>query len=429
MKKIISWLLLLFLFLLPWQTRFIYQPGSLNGGAWEYGTLSIYATELLLGLAILLALVSAWRERIWRQTVDAPARSRRRRTLVLFGLGLIFLLTAILTSPLPAVTAQWVSWVIEGAAAVALLKIYVNDSRAAGLAFWLGGAGQGLLAVGQFFTQTVIANKWLGLAAHAPSQLGDFVIEAGGERWLRAYGAFGSPNILGGYLAVAWVIGFLTYPLLRGRARYWVAAGQLIILSGLIFSFSRGAWLAAVGGIIVTVIATRKRFYPLLAKSLLYSFLLIIALLLIFPPLFSARFSAASRLEAKSFTERRSQWAAAGQMITRSPLWGVGPGIYTAAQYQQNPRLPAWQYQPVHNSYLLALAEVGLVGFLILILMIFYFLKYIWRQNKFFLPVVAVVMLSAFFDHFWWSLYAGQMLGWAILGLSIVVDNYPEAVS
>ncbi|MFH0856509.1 MAG: hypothetical protein V1860_01265, partial [bacterium] len=67
-KKFIAILFYLYLFLLPFQTRYIYNQASLNpslpspqnGGnnVWEYGTRSLYATEILL-LIILLLFVSS----------------------------------------------------------------------------------------------------------------------------------------------------------------------------------------------------------------------------------------------------------------------------------------------------------------------------------------------------------------------------------
>src|SRR3989344_3346330 len=57
LRKIYNLLLLAFLFLLPWQTRYIWQYGELNSGYWEYGTFSIYATEILLWIILILFFV------------------------------------------------------------------------------------------------------------------------------------------------------------------------------------------------------------------------------------------------------------------------------------------------------------------------------------------------------------------------------------
>src|SRR3990167_3528965 len=51
-ERIIEYLFYLFIFLLPWQTRLIWQDASLNGYVWEYGRFSLYGTELLLWLIL-----------------------------------------------------------------------------------------------------------------------------------------------------------------------------------------------------------------------------------------------------------------------------------------------------------------------------------------------------------------------------------------
>ena len=57
LNKIIEWGVYLFIFLLPWQTRLILKEGDLNG-YWEYGTASVYGTEILLYFLFLLAIAS-----------------------------------------------------------------------------------------------------------------------------------------------------------------------------------------------------------------------------------------------------------------------------------------------------------------------------------------------------------------------------------
>ena len=48
-----NWLLALFIFLLPWQARWIVDVPVVNGGVWEYGVTSLYATEVLLWVVLI----------------------------------------------------------------------------------------------------------------------------------------------------------------------------------------------------------------------------------------------------------------------------------------------------------------------------------------------------------------------------------------
>ena len=53
-EKILEGGIYLWVFLLPWQTRLIVSPGTLNGDSWEYGTISLYGLDILLFILIIL---------------------------------------------------------------------------------------------------------------------------------------------------------------------------------------------------------------------------------------------------------------------------------------------------------------------------------------------------------------------------------------
>ena len=58
LEKIIEYGLYLLVFLLPMQTRWIIKTGELNGGYWEYGTISLYSTDILLAVLLVLFVFS-----------------------------------------------------------------------------------------------------------------------------------------------------------------------------------------------------------------------------------------------------------------------------------------------------------------------------------------------------------------------------------
>ena len=55
LQKIIEYGFYLFLFILPWQTRWIIVPGEINEGYFEYGTYSLYGSDILLIILLFLA--------------------------------------------------------------------------------------------------------------------------------------------------------------------------------------------------------------------------------------------------------------------------------------------------------------------------------------------------------------------------------------
>ncbi|MBI4215201.1 MAG: hypothetical protein HY602_00560, partial [Parcubacteria group bacterium] len=61
----------LFVFLLPWQARLILREGSLNGGYWEYGTVSLYAVDLLFLALLIVFILLQWRDKtkLWQNVL------------------------------------------------------------------------------------------------------------------------------------------------------------------------------------------------------------------------------------------------------------------------------------------------------------------------------------------------------------------------
>jgi len=69
-------------------------------------------------------------------------------------------------------------------------------------------------------------------------------------------------------------------------------------------------------------------------------------------------------------SERISGYHEAWKIFKKHPVLGVGAGNYTAAAYQLNPARPGWEYQPVHNVFILFVVEEGGVGFLLSLILL-----------------------------------------------------------
>ena len=419
--KIWKILIVLYLFLLPWQTRWIFNPRFLSGGYWEYGTASFFATEIILWSAIMLFFYANFRRRPWRHIFGGVHYATHRRELYFAGGAIVFLLISVLQSVNRAVSYDYIFRIIEGACLITMLAAE-SDKKIFWYAFWGGAAGQGILAIVQFFSQDIGASKWLGLASQTPATLGSFVVESGSERWLRAYGSFGSPNILGAFLAVALVLGLILYLESRPLQKIYLTLGQSLILIGLILSFSRGAWAAAVVGIIGVAVYYAKRglgYRFMILKQQIFYTLVVGTLAFILTPLFAVRFDTGYRLEARSMTERVSQNREAFAVFKKHPVFGVGPGVYTYYLSVVHPGLPSYSYQPVHNIYLLILVEWGLVGLIFWFGVFGYLAVLVHKKRPEFLPVILAILLAGVFDHFLWSLPAGAALWWGVFALFI----------
>jgi O-antigen ligase len=234
---------------------------------------------------------------------------------------------------------------------------------------------QGGIAVTQFLRQGSVGLAWMGEASLAPEGQGISVVEAGGRRWLRAYGLSPHPNLLGGYLGMSLLASLGAVRTGRRWQRAFLATAIGVGALGLFASFSRSAWLGTMLGLVYLAWLTRpwqavnwqsRRVQKVMLG--LGALLLAGALGLgfIYRDLLSARFlRLSSPLEATSIRERLEDYRQAWSLIRTVPLKGVGSGYYIPALWAGvgEDRPPG--FRRVHSAYLLAAAELGVGGALV----------------------------------------------------------------
>jgi len=430
------------LFLLPWQTVWIYgfvNPSPLTPlpvGEGEYWKLTHYLVQFLIVITVLIR---------WETKKSETAKK------IMFSLWLFFVATTF-TSFLS------VNFYLSGAflfhlfSALLLFWLLLDERIETRKIIWflsLGLIVPCLIGWWQVLAGWSPASTWLGLSEHLTSTLGTAVVETSGERIMRAYGTFAHPNIFGGFLAmtILMILGRMIGSMrsdelgriallrrasegqaIRPYGRLWYAAIVrtiiLILLSlTLVVTFSRSAWLALLVGIIsfliVNIIKHRKITRQFL-KGLVVVFVSVIICTSVFHTAVFTRVGGTERLEEKSLSERQTEYQMIGEMIKINPFVGVGPGAYTLALAEKFPDHEVWFYQPMHNSFLLFFAETGLLGLVFLI----YFLWVVFVQYKRkgewpFAPtaIVAILATLALFDHYLWSQWAGLALTAVILAI------------
>jgi len=423
LKRLNQTLIGLFIFLLPWQTAYIFNSQNINGVKWQYGSGLIFVTEILLWLIAVLQLACL----IKTKNQEFKVKNSRFAITVAWWLLLAWSGLSLIWAPIK--TAGFYNWfhLLEAAGLFFIILVSTIDKKKIYLALTLAGVLQALLAIWQFLSQGISANKWLGIAGHLPWQAGEIIIESSG-RWLRAYGSFPHPNILGGFLVICFFATII--PALRvsgGRNTPWRIIATLLLLAGIFFSFSRSAWLALAVGLLIIfiqeILRSQKSVEPAkikyrnLAKYFFAPFILSIILFFIYQPLILTRAFTTDRLETKSVSERLSYLSQAKDIIKNHWLIGVGEGNYTYALYQKNPILPAWSYQPVHNIFILIFAELGIVGLATFILFfascLLYFVLDICKKNRAELNLLAfpaAIIVIGCFDHYLWTSYFGVIL-------------------
>ena len=252
-----------------------------------------------------------------------------------------------------------------------LLVLIVTGVVNSGVALW------------QFLLQHSIGMTWLResiFSASIPGTAKIYILE---HLFVRSYGLFPHPNILGGFLLLsivatgAFAIRFGNVP--RGtiprkekspivpRGTYAAIAIQIMAL---ISTFSRSAIIT---GLFVALFWYGRRI--LKAASQRSIVLGTIALII---GICAMQYHAASptvRIGTgmQSLDERLLYTDAAVKIITEKPLLGVGGGVFTQSieKYAAHRgSIENWQHQPVHNVYLLIAAEYGIPAMLILVLLV-----------------------------------------------------------
>jgi len=406
-----EWTTYIFLFLLPWQTRWIVSRATLAGVPWEQGTISVYAIEILFWAILILGVIE---NRLSGGRLVWSGRDRFLRVLPILLVSVAVIRTAFARDfPTAAINTLHI---VEGVAMFLFILRTERVDRAAA-AFIAGMIPAAGLGVWQFLAQSSPASTLLGLAAHSPEIPGASVVETVTGRFLRAYGPFPHPNIFGGYLAVALIFGARLVSSRDKVFRRLALWSSPLLAAALFLTFSRGAWLAFFAGAGLFFIQAirnfdvRHRGFHWFAASTL-PFLILGSLLF---SLVVTRTTSVGRLEARSVSERTQGYRDAFSLIRRHPLFGVGPGQASLASYRDiDPARGPYTYEPVHNLFLLVWVELGIVGFA-LIVSIFWF---IFRRSipTDGLPLLATLLILGLFDHYLWSYLPGVLLLW--LGLA-----------
>ncbi len=215
---------------------------------------------------------------------------------------------------------------------------------------------------------------------------GAFLLKSEFREVLRAHGSFLHPNILGFFLVS---IFFLSEIL---EKKWWIFRGVLLL--GLVCTFSRSAFVAlSLGGFLAYVLRKDSS-----QKSHKHFFLLIfVALVGVILRLLLDDFSTSS-------FERISQTFIAFDLVTSHPFIGIGWGNFSYFMARFDTFFP-WQLQPVHNTFLLVMSELGILAFVIFSA----FLVRLWslikslkkkrRRKTMFLGLSGVLASFLFFEH------------------------------
>ena len=247
--------------------------------------------------------------------------------------------------------------------------------------------------------------------------------------------------------------GFLFYPGSNKTSRIFALLTFTIIIVGTIFSYGRAAWISILVAIAVLVfILLRIKFY-----ILAITFLVIVGTFFTFQHQIVDKLSKNKQDSSQNFAEhiqsisnissdasnleRINRWQAAIRLFQEKPILGWGPGtyqfVYSPFQSSQEKTIISTNLGDkgnAHSEYLGPLAEMGIPGTLIIILLIIYVIitglrvyKYGNQEVKF-LSLMAMLGLVTYFSHGFLNNFLDtdklSVPVWGFIAILVALDVY-----
>ncbi|MBN1232870.1 MAG: O-antigen ligase family protein [Candidatus Coatesbacteria bacterium] len=192
---------------------------------------------------------------------------------------------------------------------------------------------------------------------------------------IRARATLYRPNSLGMFMI--FVLPFIIAGVREEKGFRFVfyAIALLSGITGLVLTFSRGAWLGFAGSIIFFFLFYRNNKY---LKYILFASVILLLVIALTVPLLEAKIFSIFTTDSSSNTKRLFLWQAAIKAISLRPLTGYGAGTFPDVYKWFKPEgaeLYAWY---PHNIYLHILADLGIIGLLVFSFLVF------WISRKFY---------------------------------------------
>ncbi len=428
-----------FLVSLPFGTKkFLFEVPTNLPRFQEFSAVFLFLTDMTAVLFLFLFLFS---KNIWEDAGTVFAKNKKAQTLLF--LFFCFVLVTVWYTPLsfPGLFLYARLFLAVAAGVAAMTLLFKKIISFASVATAIAGTAvlEGLVGIFQSIFQKSVGLWFLGesVITGATKNVGRALVDGG--FLLRSYGTFPHANIYAAFLVLG--LAALYYLFLSEATKKFsvrriaIGAGILIVSTGLLFSFSRSGWIGA--GIMTFFVVLlglwiREMRFPVL---LLFARIVAIAVFLLaaFGHLVLPR--AAIPIQTDPSFQYRVLYNTIGiRTIVERPsgvglgnqvAYGVGRGFY---QDEGITEKEFWNWQPVHNLFILIATEAGFPALAVFLIFLAYLGVAGWitlRQTKGMFPVEIVVMFSLFIsflvmamaDHYFWDLQAGRLMFWLLLGI------------
>lgn len=251
---------------------------------------------------------------------------------------------------------------------------------------------QSLVGLFQFFNQTPIFGYLFLGEANLNKQTGLAKQVINGIERVLPYGTTAHPNILGGFLSISIIIlvGLLLTPKLKNKKYHqqsFVYGPTVIAVITLGLTFSLSALLTLVTGVILIFFKLKNKHLFIVSM-----FLIILSPFIIYS---LSKINNSTSISRRNYLNQTSV-----NMFNNHLLWGVGLNNFTTQVEKYSPTREVVRFtQPSHNSFLLVISEVGLIGISLFVFIIGKF-KQIFQKNlqwsKYLLVLIPILTL----DHY-----------------------------
>lgn len=396
-KVIKQIILFLFIFFLPTQLGHYFKYGysRIYGISIDYLSTPIYLTDFLF-LALLITHIKVLTQGL-KDILKQLVSNKIKLIITFLIIILIFLST--LFSHQPIISIYKLAKILELLFIIIILRksnktIVVNT-------FFLSGIFQLFLIVLQFINKSSIQGifYYFGERYMTLGSPGISKAYISGIEFLRPYGTFSHPNSLAGFFLLIYV-----YVLYSTKEQRLFKTLSLAIYSLIIFlSFSKNA--------IIFYFIFNSIYFLKQKKCIICTFAKVsISLILTIIVLIANTDPSSQYMRIKLLTDSIN-------IISKNWLLGTGLGQYLYTQ-SNLPMLTSYFFlQPVHNIFLLWIAENGLIVGLITISLT---TLYLWkkRRNVIFIIVSLLIIFTGLFDHYWLTLQQDWLLIGVIIGIS-----------
>jgi O-antigen ligase len=298
-------------------------------------------------------------------------------------------------------------------------------------AIFYSGIVLNLIALIQFLLQFIIGKEpimnfyanylapfiWGKAASQAVIENPSWLFNAGFMDLLRSFATLPDPHMLSFTLCFMLPVqGFFLFKAIKKNQKTKTFIYALIILSSFLvefLTFSRGGYLGFLGGLglcfsLIFILKDQGRLFSQYKKLIFRVFALIsiffLSLIVFYQNPITQRLISSFNLEEGSNLGRLKIWSQALNVYAKNPIIGGGLGSYS---YQIDASFAYRDPIYAHNLYLEFLAEIGLIGLILWLGLIFFCFYLSFKTIKkiksssfrFFL----ILIISAFF---WYSIHA-----------------------